>query len=227
MTFKYYTTTSDQNCLDDVKKFFDGLSGLERVQAQLYKDDDSPEKGLPFDKVTEIFNHLESSKSWAHVSEWDVEVEYTILHPDGDVVAVDTNTKKSAYLTRRTISRSCKGRCRDDAGSCFQLIRVKSLDIDQLDFNTTLFSSVKILKSKRFHYQTARSSWTFRVTMTWEGETKEDAEKSEKKYFVFVETNDTLIASNSPGYTAASFMEKVIDVISVSHERRQTLMIHD
>lgn len=221
---QYYRNFSDENCLKDLTNFFTTLSSDESVQAQLYCSN-SPGESLPYDRVTEIHNHLDSSKSWTHVSDWDVEVEYTILHPDGNVVAVDTNTSKKAYLTRRIVSRSCKGHCKDDVNLCFQISRIQSNDIDQLDFNTTLFSSVKILKSKRFHYQTSRSSWTFRITMTWEGETKEDAEKSDKKYFVLVETNDTSFASNNPGYTIASFMEKIIDVISVSCSSRQTLIL--
>ena len=219
MVPKYYKNASEETCLVDMTGFFEKLTGLESVKAQLYYKN-STGNSLPYDKVTDIYNHLNSSKSWSHVSEWDVEVEYTIPHPDGDVVAVDTNTLESAYLTRRTVSKVCTGYCEKNKEYCFSISRVESVDIDQLNFNTTLFSKVRILKSKRFHYQTARSSWTFRISMAWEGETKREAENSEKKYFVFVETNDTLIASMNPSYTIASFMEKIIDVISVPGDRQ-------
>ena len=209
-----YRNATDENCVGYISEFFKDLQSTETVSARILN---SKCTSLPYERVVEIFNHLDSSVSWKKVSDWEVEVEYTISHPEGDVVAVDTNTTRSATLTRRTVTKSCSGSCID---SSFEISRVRYTHIDQLDFNTSLYSSVRILKSKRFHYQTERSSWTFRVSLVWEGETKACAEKSNKKYLVFVETNDVKVATTNPRYTAASFLEKVIDVMSVSGKRR-------
>ena len=216
---KFYRNASDENCVEYIADFFKNLQSTETVSARIQN---ALGGSLTYERVVEIFNHLDSSQSWRRVSDWEVEVEYTISHPDGNVVAVDTNTTRSASLTRRTVSRFCSGSCEDKT---FEISRVRYTHIDQLDFNTNLYSSVRILKSKRFYYQTKRSSWTFRVSLVWEGDTKACAEKSDKKYLVFVETNDVNIATSNPMYTAASFLEKVIDVVSVSAGQRRALKV--
>ncbi|CAM9751356.1 unnamed protein product [Ectocarpus sp. 6 AP-2014] len=82
----------------------------------------------------------------------------------------------TAYMTSRKVSRWCKG-------EGLQAERLRSTGIDVLNFNTTRYSRVKISEPKQFLHVTERSSWKFRITIVWQGETKDEAEQSEKKSF--------------------------------------------
>lgn len=199
------------NCLDNNEKVIASIQDPERPG------------GISKESINDIHTHLQSSRIWKLKTKWMTEVEYTIPHPRGDVSAFDTNSDGDAKLSRKNIVSSFSASCEDNL---VRFERIKEEPSDSMDFNTTRFSSVKIMNAKRFYYETERSCWVFRLVVSWEGDTKSEAERSPKKYFAYIETNGVSKASSNPMYTAASFLEKIIDVISVGRDR-QMLTLKD
>ena len=218
---KFYKTFSEQNCVGDVSQMFHKLGNKERVSASLAYPENS-ENGVSSSCMMAIHNYLDSSSIWKKTIPWATEVEYTIPHPGGDITAFDTNSGADAELSRQSVVRFLAGSCAADEKWKILLTRMSAQPFDRMDFNTSRFSWVKVMNTKRFYYETARSSWVFKLVVSWEGVTKEDAKSGAKKYFVCVETNDNVKTSSNPTYSAASFLDKVLDIVSLDG-RRQTL----
>lgn len=216
----FYRNFSDETCVGLVSELFKGLGNRETVSASLTGEG----SGVSNDCMKAIHNHLDSSKTWARVPTWVTEVEYTIPHPQGDITAFDTNSGGDAKLFRNAVVRSIVASPdQNEQRWKIELKRTSSKPSDKMDFNTTRFSRVRVMNTKRFHYETERSSWVFKLVVCWEGATKEDAKTSDKRYFVYVETNDTAKTSSNPSYSAASFLDKIVDIISLEGKRRTIL----
>lgn len=217
----FYKSIQEETCVSRVSQLFQALGNRERVFASLTTGDSG---GVSADCMMAIHNHLDSSKMWAKVVPWVTEVEYTIPHPGGDITAFDTNSGGEAKLSRNSVVRLITATPGEkDSSWKISLTRTSSQPSDKMDFNTTRFSWVKVMNMKRFYYETDRSSWVFKLVVSWEGVTKEDAKASGKKYLVYVETDDIVKTSANPSYSAASFLDKILDIISLEG-RRQTLV---
>ena len=215
----FYRNSSDETCVGLVSDLFKGLGNKETVSASLTTTD----SGVSPDCMMSIHNHLDSSKMWATVPCWVTEVEYTIPHPDGDITAFDTNSGGDAKLSRNVAVQSMAARPGVlEHDWKIDLRRTSSQPSDKMNFNTTRFSRVRVMNIKRFHYETDRSSWVFKLVVSWEGGTKEEARAGGKRYYVYVETHDNTKTSSSPSYSAASFLDKIVDIVSLAGER-QTL----
>lgn len=219
---KFYKKNSEENCVGDVSPMFHKLGNKERVSASLVYLADGQGSGVSSSCMMAIHNHLDSSNIWKKTIPWVTEVEYTIPHPGGDITAFDTNSGGDAQLSRQSLAFSLTGGCAADENWRILLTRMSSQPFDKMDFNTSRFTWVKIMNTKRFYYETGTSSWVFKLVVAWEGLTKQAAKSGGKKYFVCVETNDNVKTSLNPGYSAASFLEKILDIISLDGSR-QTL----
>lgn len=173
-----------------------------------------------------IHNHLDSATMWKKKDPWVTEVEYTIPHPHGDVTAFDTSSGADATLTRNTVVLSMTGSCAKNERWGIFLQRVSAQPSDKMDMNTQRYSRVKVMNVKRFFYETDRSSWVFKLVVSWEGSSKEDAKASSRRYFVYVESHRDhhMKTSTNPAYSAASFLDKILDIISLDG-RRQILTL--
>lgn len=223
---KFYKKISDESCVGYIRPMFDKLGNKEKVFASLLylqrDQGDQDDQGLSSSRMMAIHNHLDSSNMWKKTIPWVTEVEYTIPHPGGDITAFDTTSGDPAQLSRRSVVVSVTGGCAADESWRILLTRMSVEPFDRMDFNTSRFSWVKIMNTKRFYYETGTSSWVFKLVVSWEGLTKQAAKSGGKKYFVSVETNDNVKTSLNPGYSAASFLEKILDIISLDGPR-QTL----
>ena len=72
----YYKNAEDSNCIPELDKFFNGLGENEYVVANFSNVEG--ECGVNMEKMTNISNHLSSSKCWSSIQDWHVDVEYTI-----------------------------------------------------------------------------------------------------------------------------------------------------
>jgi len=174
----YYRNAEDSNCIPELDKFFNGLCENEYVVANFSNIEG--ECGVNMEKMTNISNHLSSSKCWSSIQDWHVDVEYTIDHPSGDILVSDNKIKNLPSAN----------------------------------------SFVKITKSKIFTYSTKNSSWKYKLCISWEGINKEEAELSEKKYYITIETDDTTKASKNVRYTIISFLEKILDMEFIRSNRK-------
>lgn len=217
----FYKTCLDETCVSGIRPMFQTLGCNDSVTASISCRGDS---GLSHSRLLGIHNHLDSSSTWKKKEQWVTEVEYTIPHPDGDVKAFDTKSERSATL-KSTTQISKKIGHTDDNLWDVTLTRTSAVNYRKMDLNTQRFSRVKIMNTKRFLYETGRSSWIFRLVVAWEGLSKEDAKKSQPKYFVYIETNDNIKASVDPTYSAASLLEKVLDI--VSHGKTRSSLIFE
>lgn len=221
----FYRNISEENSVKDISRFFQSLGNRETVSASLgYSVDGSPptDAGISSACMTAIHNHLDSAKMWKMKSPWATEVEYTIPHPSGDVTAFDTNSGGDATLTRNSVVLSKTGSCANHEGCGIFLLRVSAQPSDKMDMNTQRYSRVRVMNVKRFFYETDRSSWVFKLVVAWEGATKEAAKASSRRYFVSVESQRThnVKTSSNPAYSAASFLDKVLDIISLDGRRQ-------
>lgn len=209
----FYRNFKDQTCIPQFSRLFTSLGNKEKVVASL------GDSGVSSENMMAIHNHLDSSNMWKKKTSWVTEVEYTIPHPDGDVVAFDTSSGEKAKLSRDSVVLRFAGNSKkEDWG--FSLTRTASQPSDRMDLNTTRFSRVKVMNTKRFFYETDRSSWVFKLVVSWEGLTKEEAKKNGKKYFVYVESVDNFKTTSNPSYSAASFLEKILDIVPSDGERQ-------
>jgi len=213
----YYKSSDDQNCIPKMSEFFTEMDGDECVVANF--NGINGERGVTKEKMTNISNHLSSSRCWSSVEDWKVDVEYTIDHPLGNIVVSDNKLKNIPSAIRKesvkTLNASFPG-----SETCIEFERFKRNKAECAYTNMTKSSFVKITKSKCFVYSTKNSSWIYKLSISWEGVNKEEAEVSEKKYYVTIETNDTNKASFNSGYTSVSFLEKVLDVEFINVGRK-------
>lgn len=226
----FYKSLREENCVGQVSKLFDDLKNTERVSAFLTitAQGNSVQAGppgshAPAEHMTHIHNHLDSSKIWKQILPWATEVEYTIPHPNGDITAFDTNSGGEAKVSRNSTIESFSATTTDAKDSTpwrIGFTRTLFEPTPKTDFNASRFSRVKIINTKRFFYETERSSWIFKLVVSWEGATKEEAKENGKTYSVFVETNDTTKASIHPLHSTASFLEKVLDIVSLEGRRQ-------
>lgn len=204
-----YRDHESHTCIAAMSKLFEGLGPGESVQATVTRD---PRREA-YESITEVHNNLSSCRTWSKVQGWDEEVEYTINHPSGDVYAYDT---KSTGTRLRTIDHkqgSFRAQCVDESASAV-IRRVTEQPIEYIDFSTTRFSWVKVMNVKRFFYESARSSFVYRLVVQWEGATKEVAKENGMQFKIYLETNDHSKMSGVPPQSVVSFMEKTLDLLS-------------
>lgn len=222
MSRKFYKNCKEETCVSDVSQLFQSLGNREKVSASLAYfggGEDQYPCGISSSCMMGIHNYLDGSNIWEKKTPWATEVEYTIPHPNGDVTAFDTNSGADAKLSRKSVVLSLTGSCATDENWRIFITRVSSEPSDKMNFNATRFSWVKVMNIKRFYYETKSSSWVFKLVVSWEGVTKEEAKAGVKKYFVYVETNDVSKTFPSPSYSSASFLDKILDIISLNGSR--------
>lgn len=220
----FYKNCFEESCVSHVSQMFTSLGNKDKVCASLAYSSCGDSGGISDGSMMGIHNHLDSSKIWKKTVPWVTEVEYTIPHPSGDTTAFDTNSGADAKLSRKSVVSKLTGRCEFDTGWRISITRTSDEPSDKMDFKTTRWTWVKVMNVKRFHYETSRSSWVFKLVVSWEGVTKEDAKAGAKKYVVYVESVDNVKTSSNPSYSAASFLDKILDIISLDG-RRQTLTL--
>lgn len=215
----FYKNSAEQNCIPHIsRKLFKSMVKNETVTASI--NISSQPEGVSKEFIDAVHSHLQSTNVWKRTTKWTTEVEYTIPHPLGDVSAFDTNSGGDAKLSRKDVISDFNAVSKEDDKLRIRFTRTKDNPSDGMDFNTTRFSAVRIMNTKKFFYETDRSNWVFKLVVSWYGTTKVDAESSPKKYFVNIETNGDSKASNNPEYTSASFLEKIIDLISLDGKRK-------
>ena len=221
----FYKNSSDENCIPNISKsLFKYMTKNEIILASI--NETGQAEGISKGTIDDIHTHLQSTNIWKKKTEWVTEVEYNIPHPKGDITAFDTNSGGDAKLSRRKTIADFKAVCLEDDKIYVRFVKTNDTPSDGMDFNTTRFSSVRIMNTKKFFYETDRSSWVFKLVVSWYGNTKSDAESSPKKYFAYIETNGDVKAASNPEYTSASFLEKIIDLISLGGKRK-TLSFQD
>jgi hypothetical protein len=201
----FYKNGSTENSVRHLRRLFEDLAPTHRVYAEYELD----QVGM-----ISLHNHMNSASTWKSVSQWDSGICYTVDHPQGELKMFDRNRGQNTRIYRETVTEEMTGST-PDRGIEFSLFRTNQ---DPVDFSTTSCHSsrytwVKIESRKTFRYESERSSWEFGLSVIWEGGTKECAESSSKRYMVDVTMASADKASRDPGYTAASFMEKIMDTL--------------
>lgn len=215
-----YENPGSHACIRAMSPLFRGLGKKETVQALV----SSVVGKNGYESITQVHNNLSSCNTWSKVQDWSEEVEYTITHPRGDVYAYDTKSTGTRLRTIETKDRSFLCTCQDGKTSaCVR--RIAEKEVDHIDFSTTRFSWVKVMNVKRFFYESARSSFVYRLVVLWEGVTKDEAKRNGIHFKMYLETNDAAKLSGCPEQSLVSFMEKTIDLLSNENENRQVLAV--
>ena len=202
---------------------FENLSPEEKIVANISDMDESPwTAGVSAKAMTMIHRHLNGSQQWKHVNDWQTEVAYTIVHPEGDITAFDASDNTDARVFRESVFHKIEGKCGDKWK--IGISRVVEKPFGSIDFNMTKYSRVRVMRSKYFHYETPRSCWCFKLSVQWTGDTLEEAKKSGKTFVVNVESvKNKTVPGQSSKYTLASFFEKILDIVSVELENHGRL----
>ena len=209
-----YKDPQSHPCIDAMSKLFEGLEPGETVEACINTDPGAD----GYQTMTEVHNHLSSCKTWAAVHGWDDEVEYTINHPLGDVYAYDTKSTGTRLRTidykQPSFEATCEGK-----SACVLIRRVSERPVNDVDITTKRFSWVKVMNVKRFFYESARSSFVYKLVVLWQGATKEEAKQQGPDFKLLLETRDHAKMTAFPAQGLVSFMEKTLDVVSDGSRR--------
>lgn len=217
----YYKRAGDENCVTKASSLFQDLrlsvgksagsyvggnvSGNVGVRGEFFTDNDS---------FVSIHNHMKSSRSWKHVSQWDSGIEYTIRHPLSDIIVSDTNRGQRTIVFREHILQTVRGKtAHGSIDFKIQKVRREELDCTSRSYHDSNYTWVKIKSEKVFVYESERSSWNFHLAVVWQGQTKTRAERDPKRYSVAVSMGSAEKASADVMYTTASFLEKLMDAL--------------
>lgn len=209
----YYRAASDENCVAKASSLFENLRSSIGVKGEFFTDNDT---------FVNIHNHLKNNPGWKSVSQWDSGIEYTIQHPQSDIIVSDTNRGQRTVVYREHVIQTVKGstRCKY-MDFTIQKFRRDHLDHTSRSYHDSSYKWVKIKSEKVFVYESERSSWNFHVAVVWQGTTKQEAEKDKKLYSVAVSMGSAEKAAVDVMYTTASFLEKMMDALFQKSKSRR------
>ena len=212
----FYKNASDENAIKYMRCLFENLDSTHSVYA-LYE--------LNEEGMIALHNHMNSATIWDPVPKWDSGIRYTINHPDGEIKISDTNRGETTEIYRESVLNEFKGQTSggDVAFSVFRTTR-EPVDFSVTSCHASRYTWVEIESRKTFKYTSERASWDFNLSVAWEGRTKEAAEASKKRYLVNVSMASIDRASRDPGYTTASFIEKLMDTLFQKSSSRHIVL---
>lgn len=213
----FYRSPKEQDSLSEISKLFYELSSSEKIIGTI---NEKGITGVSHDKLIHINNHLSSSNCWSNVQDWTVYVKYTIKHPDGDVFISDNISNTESNISREDEVLNYDAYF---SGGILKLYRLCSNKPPKGRFNTKKYTNVRVSRVKTFSYCTERSSFLFKLEIVWNGKSKEDASSSEPRFIFSLETDDYIKSSKNSMYSAVSFIEKCLDIVSLGTNLRQTL----
>ncbi|CAM9093864.1 unnamed protein product [Ectocarpus sp. 12 AP-2014] len=201
----YYKDATDENCVTKASTLFQDLRSSVRVAGEFFTNKES---------FVNIHNHMKSSPSWKSVSQWNTGIEYTIQHPDNDIIVSDTNRgQKTIIFKEHELQKVCGSTACGSLDFTLRKVRWEELDCTSRSYHDAMYTWVKIKSEKILVYESERSSWNFHLAVVWQGSTKTLAENNEKQYLVTVSMGSLEKASADVMYTTASFMEKLMDAL--------------
>jgi len=215
----FYKDATNQNSVGVIMTLFEGLDTMDEVYAEYEVD----EKGM-----VSLHNHMNTSSIWKSISQWNSGIKYTVDHPAGSVYIFDKNRGEHTSIYREIPGQEFRG-MKTGGDVRFSMIKKRRVPIDfsKESCHSTNYSWVRIESKKTFKYESQRSSWDFNLSVVWEGESREAVRSSEeKKYVVQISMGSMDKASRDPGYTTASFMEKLMDTL-FQNSRDRHIIISD
>ena len=201
----YYKGVSDENCVAQASTLFQDLDASICVRGEFFTDNHT---------FVDIHNHFKSSTTWKSVSHWDSGIEYTIRHPINDIIVSDTNRGQKTLVYKEHVLQTVHGSTKCERFD-FRVLKVRREIFDHTwrSFHDAAYTWVKIKSEKVFVYESERSSWNFHLAVVWQGQTKDQAERNDRKYSVAVSMGSAEKASANVMYTTASFLEKIMDAL--------------
>lgn len=205
----YYRGATDENCVARASSLFQDLREMVGVTGEFFVDNDS---------FVNIHNHMKSGTSWKSVSRWDSGIEYTIQHPESDIVVSDTPRGQKTVVFRENVLQTVRGTtgCKS-IDFIVKKFRRDKLDYTSRSYHDSAYTWVKI--------KSERSSWNFHLAVVWEGTTKARAESGQKRYSVAVSLGSVEKASTDVMYTTASFLEKMMDALFQKSKSRRHITL--
>ncbi|CAM9701629.1 unnamed protein product [Ectocarpus sp. 6 AP-2014] len=201
---------------------FDKLGESEHVQAELVVIGVTA-----YETINQVNARLSTFQSWANEPKWETEVEYIISHDHVDVHACDGAVYKVVQN-----GPSLHATCADSKGWAIvrrleeEPLRLHYKDsLTQIGCAGTSFKWIKVMKIKRFCYESATSSFVFKLVAQWEGVDEKKAKQNGVMHKIFLETADSGKMAAEPRRSVCSFLAKVLDIISDG--KIQPLIVRD
>lgn len=204
-TNRFYKNATTENSIGFARTLFENLLSTSSVYA---------EYEVEAEGMVSLHNHMNSSSTWEAVSQWDSGIQYSVNHPDGEIILSDKNRGLDTRIFRERLVGKINGMTKlGDVRFTIYRKEMDLLDFSMASCHSSMYTWVRIESKKTYLYVSGRSSWEFGLSVVWEGKTKEEAEASEKKYVVTILMGSIDKARRDPGYTTASFMEKIMDTL--------------
>ena len=211
----YYRNATDNNCVESLQQFFDGLQPMECVTVGFSQGSSFSDRGVGREFITLVNAKLSSSEAMKSSGDFVTEVHYTIPFESGDITASASNNGKKVSFVQKTDTASISGRSSKDIA--FRIQRSKKTPVKGIDFNIT-YKWVRTESKKVFEYRSANSAWDFVLMSIWEGKTKEEAESSTVRYEIEIRS---VHSKTDTKYQVFSVLEKILDVSSWTCNLRQ------
>ena len=213
----FYRGAKDENCVAKASSLFKNLTTSTSTRGEFYTDNET---------FIAIHNHMKSSTCWKSVSQWESGIEYTIQHPQSDIIVSDTNRGQRTLVYREYVLQTVRGTTASRYTSfVIKKVRRDVLDYTSRSYHDSTYKSVKITSEKIFVYESEKSSWRFHLAVVWQGSTKKEAEEVPRQFLVSVSMGSMEKASADPVYTTASFLEKMMDAIFHKSRTRRHIIL--
>ena len=205
----HHCTSESQACIRSMATaLFEGLGEGERVQAELIVVGESAHE-----YVLRINRCFCMGRNWTNDPQWEVEVEYTIPHGFGSAQVYGTRSSR-VTCQRPELQASCA-----DGKGWAVIRRLLEEPVGDTEYGCSRqsFTWVKVMKVKRFCYESATSSFVYKLVSQWEGPTEAIAKQNGVAFKIFLETGDSSKMKAEPQRSVVSLMAKVIDIIGRGH----------
>lgn len=214
---RFYKNATTENSVAVVRTLFENLS----LTSDVYAEYELESEGM----IT-LHNHMNSSSTWDSVTQWDSGVQYSVNHPNGEISLSDKNRGLDTRIFReRQVGKMNGMTSRGDVRFTIYRKEIEPLDFSTTSCHSSMYTWVKIESKKTYSYVSGNSSWDFALSVLWEGKTKEEAEASEKRYVITISMGSIEKAKRDTGYTAASFMEKLMDTLFQRSQDRHIVFL--
>lgn len=217
----HHCTSESQACIRSMATaLFEGLGEAERVQAELVVVGESAHE-----YVLRINRCFCMARNWTNNPQWEVEVEYTIPHlytiPHGFGSAQVYGTRSSRVTCQRL---ELQASCADGKGwAVIRRLLEEPVGDTEYGCSRQSFTWVKVMKVKRFCYESATSSFVYKLVSQWEGPTEVLAKQNGVTFKIFLETGDSNKMKAEPQRSVVSMIAKGIDIIGRGHVQPVTV----
>lgn len=178
----------------------------------------------PEEWLQRIERWLDDKDCWTHVDSWGTERLHTLSYRYAGIVDF-LEGSDGTFMTLRSSTAWFKGKLTDGSVPVIFFgvsVEPVALRHAENDGNPLWF---RILEVRNYLYETEETSFTYRLVMCREGSTEEKARRAEAKYFVYVETYDSVKMGTDPARASCIIVRRTDEVMRAGGSTHKRLEI--